>query len=99
MVALDSTEPPSEIRTTFSAGTCAALSANEPEDVRGTDVLGILRDDGKERLQVVRVGAHGVGTRPTSSEVQELVDEFVPDYIDCVCQAAAGGRTHAISNV
>jgi hypothetical protein len=58
----------------LGAGTSAALSVDEAEDVRSADIDGVLGDEGEERLQVVCVGAHGVGTRPIRGEVQELID-------------------------
>ena len=67
-----------------------ALRVHEAEHVHGPDLAGILGDDGEERLQVVRIGPHRVGPGPTRRELQELVDERMPDDIDVSAVALPG---------
>jgi hypothetical protein len=59
-----------------------ALRVHETEHVHGAHLGRVLGDNSEERLQVVGVGAHRVGTRPTGSEQQELIDQSMADDID-----------------
>jgi hypothetical protein len=66
------------------------LRVDEAQHVHGADLFGLLADDGEERLQIVRVGPHRVRSRSTSSELQEVVDEPMPNDVVISAVALAG---------
>ena len=57
------------------------LGGDEAEHDLGGDVFWLAVGHREEHAQVVGVGAHGVGPRPSSHELQELVDQLVADVV------------------
>ena len=72
----------------------SALRVHEPEHVSSANLDRILGDDREERLQVMCIGAHRVRPRPTRRELQELIDEWMPDDVHVGIGAIARHSTN-----
>ena len=70
------------------------LRRDEAEHIPRSHVDRVLGDNTEERLQVVGVGAHRVRTRPTPSELQEVIHQRMTDDIDVVDVAITDDPTN-----
>jgi hypothetical protein len=70
-----------EVHDVLSAGPRLLLFGHEGHHVCRRHLDWVFGDDGEERLQIVRIGAHRVRPGPSGSELQEGVDQLMTELI------------------